>query len=260
MSIHPTAIFDPSARIAESAEIGPYCVIAADVSIGERTRLIAHVYTEGPLAIGDDNVLYPYSSIGAWPQDLKYHGERSTTRIGHRNQIREFVTIQRGTEGGGMITEIGDDNLLMAYVHIAHDVKVGSHIVLANAGDGHFGWSCFGWRLGDHRRIDGRASVLPGGQARHYRRLQRHYSRRAAVFQHRDVARSESVRGEFDRNEAARIFERFRRCGTQDVPIARIAQAQHLTGAGTNRGGGGADRRSEGIDRFHRFQPTAQVR
>src|ERR1700722_2075319 len=171
MSIHPTAIVDPSARIAESAEIGPYCVIAPDVSIGERTRLIAHVYTEGPLEIGDNNVLYPYSSIGAWPQDLKYHGERSTTRIGDRNQIREFVTIQRGTEGGGMITEIGDDNLLMAYVHIAHDVKVGSHIVLANAVTfgGHVtvgDWAIIGASTGVHQfcRV-GKHAIIGGYSA-----------------------------------------------------------------------------------------------
>jgi UDP-N-acetylglucosamine acyltransferase len=133
MSIHPSAIVDPSARIAASAEIGPYSIVGAGVTIGERTRLIAHVYTEGPLEIGSDNVFFPYSSIGVTPQDLKYHGEPSSTRIGNRNQIREFVTVNRGTEGGGMITEIGDDNLLMAYVHIAHDVRIGNRTVLANA-------------------------------------------------------------------------------------------------------------------------------
>jgi UDP-N-acetylglucosamine acyltransferase len=131
--IHATAVVDASARIADSAEVGPFCIIGADVSIGERTRVMAHVYMEGPLAIGDENVFYPYSTVGVAPQDLKYKGERSETRIGHRNRIREFVTIHRGTEGGGMVTAIGDDNLLMAYVHIAHDVRVGSHTILGNA-------------------------------------------------------------------------------------------------------------------------------
>jgi UDP-N-acetylglucosamine acyltransferase len=133
MAIHPTAIVDPSARIAETAEIGPYCVIGANVDIGARTRLLAHVYLEGVAAMGEDNVVYPFTSIGVASQDLKYKGEAAETRIGSRNAIRECVTIHRGTQGGGMVTEIGDDNLLMAYAHIAHDVRIGSHTVIANA-------------------------------------------------------------------------------------------------------------------------------
>lgn len=132
MPIHPTAIVDSAAQIAENAEIGPFCIIGADVTIGARTRLMANVYAEGPLSIGEDNVFYPYSTVGVAPQDLKYKGERSRTQIGDRNRIREFVTIHRGTEGGGMLTSIGSDNLLMAYTHVAHDVQVGSHTVLAN--------------------------------------------------------------------------------------------------------------------------------
>jgi UDP-N-acetylglucosamine acyltransferase len=133
MPIHPTAIVDPLARVAESADIGPYCTVGADVDIGARTRVMAHVVMEGPLQIGEDNVFFPFSTVGVAPQDLKYAGERSATRIGDRNRIREFITIHRGTEGGGMLTSIGDDNLLMAYVHVAHDVKIGSHTVLSNA-------------------------------------------------------------------------------------------------------------------------------
>ena len=131
--IHPSSMVDAGARIADSAEIGPFCVIGPDIEIGARTHVMANVVMEGPLAIGEDNIFYPYSTVGLAPQDLKYHGERSQTRIGHRNRIREFVTIHRGTEGGGTITSIGDDNLLMAYVHIAHDVKIGSGAVLDNA-------------------------------------------------------------------------------------------------------------------------------
>src|SRR5229473_963148 len=132
MAIHPTAIVDSQALIADSAEVGPYCIIAADVEIGERTRLMAHVYVEGVATIGENNVFYPYTTVGVASQDLKYKGERSSTRIGNRNKIREFVTIHRGTEGGGMVTAIGDDNLVMAYTHIAHDVQVGDHTVLSN--------------------------------------------------------------------------------------------------------------------------------
>jgi len=133
MPVHQTAIVDASARIDASADIGPYCIVGADVEIGPRTRLMGHVFLEGPLTIGEDNVFYPYSTVGVAPQDLKYKGERSETRIGSRNRIREFVTIHRGTEGGGMVTAIGDDNLLMAYVHVAHDVRIGNRTILGNA-------------------------------------------------------------------------------------------------------------------------------
>jgi UDP-N-acetylglucosamine acyltransferase len=133
MPIHPTAIVDPSAKIADSATIGPYTIIGADVEIGARTEIKAHVFLEGPLEIGEDNVFFPYSTIGVAPQDLKYHGEKSRTKIGHRNRIREFAAIHRGTEGGGMLTSIGDDNLLMAYVHVAHDCAVGNHTVIGHA-------------------------------------------------------------------------------------------------------------------------------
>jgi UDP-N-acetylglucosamine acyltransferase len=132
MAVHPTAIVDPGARIAESAEIGPYCVIGAEVEIGAGTRLMAHVYVEGPTWIGEDNIFFPYSSIGAASQDLKYKGERAETRIGSRNKIREFVTIHRGTQGGGLVTRIGDDNLIMAYAHVAHDCEIGNHVILVN--------------------------------------------------------------------------------------------------------------------------------
>ena len=166
--IHPSSIVDPGARIADSAEIGPFCVIGPDVQIGARTQVMANVVMEGPLEIGEDNIFYPYSTVGLAPQDLKYHGERSSTRIGNRNRIREFVTIHRGTEVGGMITSIGDDNLLMGYVHIAHDVKVGSHTVLANAVTfaGHVtvdDWAVIGASSGVHQfcRV-GRHAIIGG--------------------------------------------------------------------------------------------------
>jgi UDP-N-acetylglucosamine acyltransferase len=133
MPIHPTAIVDPRARIAESAEIGPWCVIGADVEIGARTRLMANLYIEGPTRIGEDNVFYPYSTVGVAPQDKKYRGERAETLIGDRNSIREFVTIHRGTAGGGLVTSIGSDNLLMVYTHVAHDVRIGDHAILGNS-------------------------------------------------------------------------------------------------------------------------------
>ena len=172
MPIHPTAIVDPSAKVADSADIGAYAIIGADVSIGARTQVKAYVCMEGPLEIGEDNVFFPYSTIGLAPQDLKYHGERSCTRIGHRNKIREMVTIHRGTQGGGMVTAVGDDNLLMVQVHVAHDVQIGSHCVVSHAATigGHVAiedWSVIGagsaihqfCRIGRHSMIGGYSVV-----------------------------------------------------------------------------------------------------
>ena len=132
MRIHPSAIIDPKTSIAGDAEIGPYCVIGPNVQIGAGTRLMSHVVLDGKLTIGEDNVFFPFCSCGVEPQDKKYHGEASETIIGNKNTIREFVTVHRGTEGGGMRTAIGDGNLLMAYVHVAHDVIIRNHTILAN--------------------------------------------------------------------------------------------------------------------------------
>jgi UDP-N-acetylglucosamine acyltransferase len=168
MPVHATAIVDPGACVAESADIGPYSIVGRDVEIGAGTRLMAHVYLEGPARIGEDNIFFPYSTVGVASQDLKYRGERSETRIGDRNKIREFVTIHRGTEGGGLVTSIGDDNLLMAYVHVAHDAAVGNHVVLANAVTlgGHVtvgDWAVIGASTGVHQfcRI-GRHAIVGG--------------------------------------------------------------------------------------------------
>ena len=133
MSVHPSAVVHPGARIDEAAEIGPYCIIGDEVQIGAGTRLMAHVYMEGPTWIGEGNQFYPYSTIGVASQDLKYQGERAETRIGNHNRIREFVTIHRGTQGGGALTSVADGTLIMAYAHVAHDCHVGAHAILANA-------------------------------------------------------------------------------------------------------------------------------
>jgi len=131
-TIHPTAIIDPSARVADSAVIGPYCVIGPEVEIGERCVLQDHVTFQALTTIGADNLIYPYTVIGADPQDRKFKGERSECRIGDNNVIREHVTIHRGTQNGGGITRIGSNNLIMVASHIAHDCLVGDHITLAN--------------------------------------------------------------------------------------------------------------------------------
>jgi UDP-N-acetylglucosamine acyltransferase len=133
MSIHPSAIIDPKSKIHSSCKIGPYCVIGAEVEMGEGCHLVSHVAIEGPTKIGADNGIFPFVSIGMAPQDITYAGEPTRLEIGDHNEIREFVTINRGTVKGGGCTRVGDYNLIMAYAHIAHDCQVGSHIIMANA-------------------------------------------------------------------------------------------------------------------------------
>ena len=132
MSIHPSAIVAPGARIPDSCTIGPFCTIGAEVELGEECTLVSHVVLAGRTRIGARNTLYPFCSIGQPPQDLKYRGEPTAVEIGDENTIRESVTISRGTQGGGGITRLGSGNLLMAYAHIGHDCQVGSQCVLAN--------------------------------------------------------------------------------------------------------------------------------
>jgi len=131
-TIHTTAVISPMAEIAESAIIGPYCVIGANVKIGSGTHLLNHVTVQSDTIIGCDNTIYPYSVIGGDPQDKKYHGETTQLLIGDRNQIRENVTIHRGTEQGGGETVVGNDNLIMVGSHVAHDCILANNIVIAN--------------------------------------------------------------------------------------------------------------------------------
>lgn len=130
--IHPTAIIDPSARLGTGVSVGAYSIVGADVDVGENTWIAPHVVISGPTRIGRNNKLYPFSSIGAVPQDKKYAGEKTFLEIGDGNVIRESCTINRGTEQGGGITRIGNNNWIMAYVHIAHDCIVGDSTVFAN--------------------------------------------------------------------------------------------------------------------------------
>jgi len=131
--IHPQAIVDPSAKIADDVSIGPFCVIGADVEIDSGTTVASHVVINGPTKIGKDNEIFQFASIGEKPQDLKFDNEPTELVVGDRNRIREYVTLHRGTPSGGNVTKIGNDNLLMANVHVAHDCVVGNNIILANA-------------------------------------------------------------------------------------------------------------------------------
>jgi UDP-N-acetylglucosamine acyltransferase len=131
--IHPTAVIDPGAEIASDVEIGPFSIVAADVRIGSGTIIGPHVTIDQYTTIGEDCKIFQYAAIGAVPQDLKYAGEKSFVKIGRGTTIREFATIHRGTDFGGGVTEVGEENFLMAYTHVAHDCLTGRRVILANA-------------------------------------------------------------------------------------------------------------------------------
>jgi UDP-N-acetylglucosamine acyltransferase len=163
MPIHSTAIIDPTAKIHPSCKIGPYCVIGADVELGKGCHLVSHLVIEGPTKIGTDNGFFPFSSIGLAPQDITYAGEPTRLEIGDHNEIREFVTINRGTVKGGGLTRVGDYNLIMAYAHVAHDCQIGSHIIMANAAT-----------LGGHVTVEDWANVGALCPVHHFVRIGTH--------------------------------------------------------------------------------------
>ena len=161
--IHPTAIVHPSARVGEGTEIGPYVTIGAQVRIGSNCRIGASAVIDGPTEIGDGNEIFPMASVGLIPQDLKFGGESTRLVIGNRNVIREFVTIHRGTAGGGGVTRIGDRNLFMAYAHVAHDCQVGNETIFAN-----------GATLAGHVLVEDYATVGAFSGVHQYCRVGRH--------------------------------------------------------------------------------------
>lgn len=133
MSIHPTAIIAEGAKIPASVTVGPYCTVGANVVLGERCELVSHVVLDGHLTMGADNRVFSFTCVGIAPQDLKYRGEPTQVVIGDHNDIREYVTISRGTAGGGGVTSVGSGCLIMAYTHIGHDSVIGDGVILANA-------------------------------------------------------------------------------------------------------------------------------
>lgn len=153
-TVHPTAVVESGARIGRDVSIGPYCVVGGNVALGDGVVLHSHVVVDGHTTVGAGTRIYPFASIGLAPQDLKFRGEASRLEIGRNNVIREHVTMNPGTEGGGMLTRVGDNGLFMIGVHIAHDCMVGNHVIMANnatlAGHVH---------VGDHAVIGGLAAV-----------------------------------------------------------------------------------------------------
>ena len=152
--IHPTAIVEPGARLAERVSIGPYCVVGAEVELQDGVELISHVAVAGRTVVGAETRVFPFASIGHQPQDLKYQGEPSRLEIGRRNIIREHVTMNPGTTGGGMLTRVGDGCLFMVGAHVAHDCAVGDSVIMANNATlaGHV-------RIGDFAILGGLSAV-----------------------------------------------------------------------------------------------------
>ena len=168
--IHPTALVDPAAELDATVTVGPYAVIGAGVTIGAGTSVGAHCVLDGPMVIGRDNRIHAHAALGGAPQDMKYRGEPTALHIGDRNTIREFCTFNRGTTQDTGMTRVGDDNWVMAYVHIAHDVQVGNHTILANnatlAGHVHIGdWVIVGGLTGVHQFTHIGAHAMTGFQS-----------------------------------------------------------------------------------------------
>ncbi|MEK6409472.1 MAG: acyl-ACP--UDP-N-acetylglucosamine O-acyltransferase [Acidobacteriota bacterium] len=163
MSIHPTAIISHKAELGRNVSIGPYSIVGDDVVLHDNVQVASHCVIEGPSEFGSGSVFFPFVSAGQAPQDLKYRGERSWLRAGERNTFREFTTLQRGTKGGGNLTEIGSDNLFMAQVHIAHDCIIGSHTIFAN-----------GATLAGHVVVEDYATIGAYGGVHQFCRVGRH--------------------------------------------------------------------------------------
>ncbi len=169
-TVHPTALIDIDAELAATVTVGPYAVIGAGVVVGEGTTIGAHCTIDGPTVIGRDNQVFAHAALGGAPQDMKYRGEATALHIGDRNTIREFCTFNRGTTQDTGVTRVGDDNWVMAYVHLAHDVQLGSHCILANnatlAGHVHVGdWAFIGGLTGVHQFCRIGAHAMAGFQS-----------------------------------------------------------------------------------------------
>ncbi len=214
--IHSTAIIQPGAQIDPSAEIGPYAVIGENVRIGAGTTVGPHCVIEGWTEIGQNNKIFQFASVGAVPQDLKFHGEKSTLRIGDGNTIREFATLHRGTEDGGGETVVGNRCLLMAYSHVAHDCIVGNQVILAN-----------GATLAGHVQIDDHA-ILGGLSAVHqFTRVGCHVMVSGGSMVAQDIPPYTIAQGDRAKTVGLNLIGLKRR-GFSDTSIRGIKQAYKL--------------------------------
>ena len=168
--IHPTALIDNKAQLGKNVTVGPFCCVGPDVVLGDGVTLVSHVSITGRTQIGAETTIYPFASIGHPTQDLKYRGESSELIIGERNKIREYATLQPGTEGGGMVTRVGNDNLFMIATHVAHDCQIGNHVIMSNAATlgGHVcvgDYAIIGGLSGVHQFVRIGAHAIIGGMS-----------------------------------------------------------------------------------------------
>lgn len=243
-NIHPTAVVDGHARIGTGIDIGPYCVVGPDVELKEGVRLVSHAVVMGATTVGERSVIYPFASIGHPPQDLKYRGENSRLVIGRRNIIREHVTMNPGTEGGGMLTETGDDCLFMVGAHVAHDCRIGDHVILVNNAT-----------LGGHVRVEDWA-ILGGLSAVHqFVRIGKHAMVGGMSGVESDVIPYGSVTGNRARLSGLNIVGLKRRNFSRDV-IHALRNAYRLLFA---QEGTMAERLADVAEMFHDNEPVMDI-
>lgn len=243
--IHPTAVIEPGAKLAETARIGPYCHVGPDVELSAGVELVSHVVVAGHTSIGEDTRIFPFASIGHQPQDLKYKGEPSTLVIGRRNLVREHVTMNPGTSGGGMVTRIGDDCLFMASAHVAHDCIIGNHVVMANNAT-----------LAGHVVVNDFAFFGGLSAAHQFVRIGQHAMIGGLTGVERDVIPYGSVMGDRARLVGLNIIGLQRRGFSRDDIQALRAAYQMLFGEET---GTLADRVTEVSARFSDIQPVRDI-
>jgi UDP-N-acetylglucosamine acyltransferase len=242
--IHPTAIIAPGARLADDVVIGPYCVIGATVSLAAGVSLRSHVVVDGRTTVGEATRIFPFASIGLDPQDLKYRGEESTLVIGRNNTIREYVTINPGTAGGGMVTRVGDDCLFMVGAHVAHDCQIGNHVVMANNAT-----------LAGHVVVEDYA-ILGGLSAVHqFVRIGRHAMIGGMSGVERDVIPYGQVIGDRARLTGLNIIGMQRRgFSREDIQGLRAAYQLLFSAGGTF-----SDRVDEAAERFAGIAPVDDI-
>jgi UDP-N-acetylglucosamine acyltransferase len=242
--IHPTAILAPGARLADDVVVGPYCVIGEGVSLAAGVSLKSHVVIDGQTTIGERTRIFPFASIGFETQDLKYKGEPSVLEIGHDNTIREHVTINPGTEGGGMLTRVGNHCLLMVGAHVAHDCRIGDHVILVNNAT-----------LGGHVVIEDYA-ILGGLSAVHqFVRIGRHAMIGGMSGVERDVIPYGLVMGDRARLTGLNIVGMQRRgFSREDIQGLRTAYQFLFSAEGTFN-----DRVNEAAARFGGIGPVEDI-
>jgi UDP-N-acetylglucosamine acyltransferase len=242
--IHPTAIVAPGAILADDVVIGAYCIVGERVELGAGVRLMSHVVIDGRTTIGDGTRIFPFASIGFEPQDLKYRGEDSSLIVGRNNTIREYVTMNPGTEGGGMVTRVGDDGLFMIGVHVAHDCQIGDHVIMANNAT-----------LAGHVVVEDFA-LLGGLSAVHqFVRIGRHAMIGGMSGVERDVIPYGQVMGDRARLSGLNIIGMQRQgFSREDIQGLRSAYQFLFSAEGTF-----SDRVNEAADRFGGIRPVDDI-